>query len=664
MVNKMGSNMSMSSVSSKTSLQPSHVAGGYEYLKSLGKSSRSKKELQQYDSGPLDDDISYLEDALAAATVAAIKCEWERVGTWDQFECPADVLRQRTPALMKQELEKATQNYVESNIPANLTKSGRGRGKAKGTSKKFAVVLGNAMTILSSVVDQKNKELSTRKQAYSAVTEYETSKVPPCTCWYSSSDEVVCKHCRRDQGTKNEVSHTVTLRKNSRGKLGLRFHGDWAPILTEIKHGFPAADVTELERFLEHRVSHVNGKPIGGSAQLLKVIASTTTNTVVMGFYHRMLDYNESSRQYQIQLKSGRGPPIPIGPSKEEIQLCKDKNKQLKTNAIKPVVEIPQQREESLVATMRRRWTAARHDQLNLENMAATTEDRNMNTGLGLFRFVTSTSQRNAISEQASAALLSQSESIHSGHPPPGIFSIHDIRSFYPPLLSPSKRKGVKLSRAFQKASQEIESFIRNCGSRLDCFVVVVDEAKHGAPKYYEVIPEPVDFSTVTCRINNVLYESIDQIKADCDTIWQNCRRYNPDHHWLHKASLDLERELDISWESHLSSVVSESTSTFSPVAKPTSSTPAGKVFSRLAEAPPYSSSYFKITDYLDTVPNSYNLCAEPCPDNPQLTDIVVELNPSKITEQVSKNIIAMLDRNKLGADDDVGGRRKTPKYG
>eukprot|EP01064_Diplonema_japonicum_P034414 TRINITY_DN7114_c0_g3_i1.p1 TRINITY_DN7114_c0_g3~~TRINITY_DN7114_c0_g3_i1.p1 ORF type:complete len:631 (+),score=115.93 TRINITY_DN7114_c0_g3_i1:2-1894(+) len=601
-------------------LTPGFSLGGIDFLKSEAK----RSQRQQYDIGVLDDDLTFITSCLDPATVAAIKCEWERHGIWESFDCPAPILQQQTSAGMAHALAQALKDFQEKPYTVT-TKGGRGRGKAKGPHKKFTEVLSHAVVLLDQIVQWKNTELAHRKDAHAAVKE-----VKNCTCWWSASPQTMCGFCRVKK-KKCDVSHNVQIKKNENNLVGLRFQGEWVMTLTEITHGSPAADIPQLERFLEHVVYTVNGQPVAGK-EVIAAIRRSGEN-VTLGFYHRYMDYRSSKAQYDRQLEAGRPPPIQLGPTAEDIKTSRaGHNRTVSSSPVPqpssgkhkshPLVEAPGSKDpsESAVAGLVRRWQAVRHPELLvLENLCKTQPD----AWPAIFRFVTK-SERNKEQLKAGASAI-----------PPGSFQRTDLCAFYPPLVHHNKRN--KLLPQFQKCVKLIES-LRQKHPVVDNFMVVVDETKHGAPKYYENIPHPMDLYSIITRLYNQLYGSVDEVKADCDAVWSNCRAYNPETHWLHKAANDMERELNALWKKENWKGSKNTAQQLPSVPRLDYRSPTGKIFTHLESLPMFHSKFLRVIECLGE--SGYKILSEPVEENPGLLDIVVEIIPAAITEEQLREVI------------------------
>ncbi|KAH9935521.1 uncharacterized protein B0H18DRAFT_976083 [Fomitopsis serialis] len=63
-------------------------------------------------------------------------------------------------------------------------------------------------------------------------------------------------------------------------------------------------------------------------------------------------------------------------------------------------------------------------------------------------------------------------------------------------------------------------------------------------PDYYEVIKQPMDFSTMEHKLDTNQYPSLDAFLADAQLVFDNCRIYNPEGTIYYKNSLKLEKFL------------------------------------------------------------------------------------------------------------------------
>ena len=558
-----------------------------------------------------------------------------------------------TPDEMKSCLQTLCREAQEK--PPSQQAKGRGRGKAKGPQKKYTEVLVYALSVLDTVQNLKKTELENRVKAYRS-----TQAERYCTCYWSSSVQVVCESCRTPPRRKKFAQpHTVKVNKNEKGQLGLRFTGEWSLMLAEIKHGYPAGEVHALERFLEHRLSHINGTPIAGKEELKKAIAASK-NEVNVTFYPRYMDVELSRQQYLHQLEAGRPLPIPMEPSEDEIAACRMSKRRQPTpppsqaaaRPVAPLVALPLgsvHRAHPIVESsasrvpgetpldcMRRRWQGGRNDKLNLENLCKTRP----NAWPALFRFVTESAQSKAIAEQARA---DASERDAGGIPQPGAFATSDVGEFYPPLFTEASRFPPK--KSLQRALSLI-SKLRD-DQRLDVFSVVVDEAAHGAPKYYEVIQRPVDLATMATRLQNHMYTSLEQVKEEVDLIWVNCRQYNPEPHWLHAHADMLAKEVGEKWKKMAAKCARDGDDSDDEWEQPSLATSsrstAGKLRAKLAELTPYSATYMKLAEKIPA--ELYRIVAHPISDRPGYVDVCIELKVEECPDSRLKELLQSLER-------------------
>ncbi|KZT72108.1 Bromodomain-domain-containing protein [Daedalea quercina L-15889] len=63
-------------------------------------------------------------------------------------------------------------------------------------------------------------------------------------------------------------------------------------------------------------------------------------------------------------------------------------------------------------------------------------------------------------------------------------------------------------------------------------------------PDYYEVIKQPMDFSTMEHKLDTNQYSKLDAFLADAQLVFDNCRAYNPEGTIYYKNSLKLEKFL------------------------------------------------------------------------------------------------------------------------
>ncbi|KAG2155663.1 TATA-binding protein associated factor Taf2 [Suillus clintonianus] len=59
-------------------------------------------------------------------------------------------------------------------------------------------------------------------------------------------------------------------------------------------------------------------------------------------------------------------------------------------------------------------------------------------------------------------------------------------------------------------------------------FALPVDPERDGCPTYYEEIKHPMDFGTMTQRLNEGKYSTMDDFQKDVELVLSNCRKFNP----------------------------------------------------------------------------------------------------------------------------------------
>ncbi|PBK74524.1 Bromodomain-containing protein, partial [Armillaria solidipes] len=65
---------------------------------------------------------------------------------------------------------------------------------------------------------------------------------------------------------------------------------------------------------------------------------------------------------------------------------------------------------------------------------------------------------------------------------------------------------------------------------------------REDVPDYYDVITNPMDFKTMEHKLETHQYGSVDEFVADANSIWENCRAYNPPDSIYQKAAARLEK--------------------------------------------------------------------------------------------------------------------------
>lgn len=71
-------------------------------------------------------------------------------------------------------------------------------------------------------------------------------------------------------------------------------------------------------------------------------------------------------------------------------------------------------------------------------------------------------------------------------------------------------------------------------------FLVPVDPKKSGASNYFDIIKEPMDFSTIEKNLKNGEYHTATQFHADISKIWYNSYAYNEKSSKIYKLTVEM----------------------------------------------------------------------------------------------------------------------------
>ncbi|RXW25716.1 hypothetical protein EST38_g158 [Candolleomyces aberdarensis] len=91
-----------------------------------------------------------------------------------------------------------------------------------------------------------------------------------------------------------------------------------------------------------------------------------------------------------------------------------------------------------------------------------------------------------------------------------------------------------KLSDAFYESLENLLADLRTItidNRDAEAFLKPVSKAE--VPDYYDIITNPMDFSTMAKKLKNKQYKSKREFKDDLDLIWSNCYKYNAEDHPL-----------------------------------------------------------------------------------------------------------------------------------
>ena len=67
-----------------------------------------------------------------------------------------------------------------------------------------------------------------------------------------------------------------------------------------------------------------------------------------------------------------------------------------------------------------------------------------------------------------------------------------------------------------------------------------MDPKKTGASNYFEIIKEPMDFSTIEKNLKLGEYQTATQFYADINKIWFNSYQYNEKNSRIYKLTIEM----------------------------------------------------------------------------------------------------------------------------
>lgn len=79
-------------------------------------------------------------------------------------------------------------------------------------------------------------------------------------------------------------------------------------------------------------------------------------------------------------------------------------------------------------------------------------------------------------------------------------------------------------------------------------FLQPVDPVALNVPNYFEVVKEPMDFSTIQTKLANNQYENGDEFHYDVKLVFKNCYLFNPAGNDVHSMGQRLEQIFDKKW--------------------------------------------------------------------------------------------------------------------
>ncbi len=63
-------------------------------------------------------------------------------------------------------------------------------------------------------------------------------------------------------------------------------------------------------------------------------------------------------------------------------------------------------------------------------------------------------------------------------------------------------------------------------------------------PTYYDTVKNPMDFSKMQTKLNNMEYENLNQFEADLNLIVNNCLQFNQKNSFYYKTALKLREQV------------------------------------------------------------------------------------------------------------------------
>jgi len=101
------------------------------------------------------------------------------------------------------------------------------------------------------------------------------------------------------------------------------------------------------------------------------------------------------------------------------------------------------------------------------------------------------------------------------------------------PTPTPTQTKQNKQRKIIQstpinvkKCKDLVKALVRLPESEL--FLRPVDVVLDGCPTYYDEIEHPMDFGTISSKLNDEKYVTMEEFKHDVELVFSNCRQFNP----------------------------------------------------------------------------------------------------------------------------------------
>ncbi len=72
-------------------------------------------------------------------------------------------------------------------------------------------------------------------------------------------------------------------------------------------------------------------------------------------------------------------------------------------------------------------------------------------------------------------------------------------------------------------------------------FLEPVDPVKFNIMDYFDIIERPMDLGTVKKKLGHNVYRSLQHFVEDINLVWNNCYKYNGEHHEISKTANEIE---------------------------------------------------------------------------------------------------------------------------
>ncbi|KAL4251521.1 Transcription initiation factor TFIID subunit 2 [Abortiporus biennis] len=122
-----------------------------------------------------------------------------------------------------------------------------------------------------------------------------------------------------------------------------------------------------------------------------------------------------------------------------------------------------------------------------------------------------------------------EKEPVHSAPPP-----VVPKKKSPPQVNTPAKSKGSSSSTPSpaatpineKKCREVLKILMKLPDARI--FLIPVDPVRDGCPTYYDEIKNPMDFGSMSTKLTEHAYVTMEEFAADVDLIFKNCRTFNP----------------------------------------------------------------------------------------------------------------------------------------